>query len=106
MNKIQLLIIEQDYCLRYKNGMTVTDRRKADCWKMGQEAGLHNQIGKATKPRLLLAIEELVWTMFANFTDDYKPTHGAVEILGDDNIAGLRADAFRFRESQGMPVPA
>jgi hypothetical protein len=106
MNRIQLLLIEQDYCLRYKNGMTITDRRKADCWEMGQRFGLHNQMGKATKKRVLLAIEELVWTMFANFADDYKPTVFAVEILGEDNIAGLRADAFREREAQGMPVPA
>lgn len=106
MNRIQLLLIEQDYAMRYQRGMTITDRRKADCWKMGYKAGLHTQIGAATKPKVKAALEELVWVMYANFADEYSPTHGSVEIFGEDFLANLRADAFAEREAQGMPVPA
>jgi hypothetical protein len=106
MNRIQLLLIEQDYCLRINcNGMTITDRRKADCWKLGQEHGLHNQTGRATVPKVKKALEELVWVMYANFADDYTPSHGTKKIFSEDFLSDLRADAFAERERMGMPVP-
>lgn len=103
---IQALLIEQDYAGRYLHGMTITDRRKADCWALGRQYELHTQVGKATKPRLKAAMEEMVWVYFANFADEYYPTRGIVEVLGADVIGNIRADAFREREAHGLPVPA
>jgi len=86
--------------------MTLTDRRKADCWKLGQDNGLHNQTGRATKQKVRLALEELVWVMYANFADDYDPCHGTKEIFTEAELAAIRADAFDERLSNGMSVPA
>jgi hypothetical protein len=106
MNRIQFLLIEQDYAGRILHNMTITDRRKADCWALGRQFGLHTQEGRATKPKVRAALEELVWTRFANEMDDYSPGHGTRQILSEDEIAALRADAFAERERQGYPVPA
>jgi hypothetical protein len=94
---IQFLLIEQDFVGRIKHGMTITDRRKADCWALGKQYGLHNQTGRATKPKVTLALEEVVWTKFANWPDTYEPTAGAVEVLGEAKITYLRQDAAATR---------
>jgi hypothetical protein len=93
---IQFLLIEQDYCGRISHGMTITSRAKADCWKLGQQYGLHNQTGRATKPKVTEALREVIWTKAANYSD-YEPTQGAVAIFGQSEVDAIVADAHAKR---------
>lgn len=97
---IQGLLIEQDYCGRIQFGMTITSRAKADCWKMGRDIGYHSQVGRATKPKVTEALREMIVISAANY-DEYEPTHGAITILGQDQVDALVSEGKAVRIAAG-----